>query len=1357
MNIQTRLTSNPSGHSVSTRSFSTRWSTVFHVGMVLFALIGTPGVSAQISKVVFQDDFSSNSIDPAKYQPDAPFFEGGKGDIHAEAGNGVMKFVGTTSQQWWSGATLQIAPTFTASEETPVKISIDRVAEAGVGTASRSALWILNEAKDKYVLFADVRGEGGWRFNRKIGETGDVPTGSGTDIATFNGANFDDGGLHRMQMIANGKTVKLFLDGIQGPEIKFPFSKVIFEFGSYARANNDTADTTWDNLKIETNLKTAVVFADDFSSNTLPAAKYEPDAPFFEGGKGDIHAEPGNGVLRFVGTTSQQWWSGGTVRVVPTFSATEETPVSISVDRVAEAGVGTASRSALWILNEAKDKYVLFADVRGEGGWRFNRKIGETGDVPTGSGTDIAAFNGAAFDNGALHRMQMIADGKTVKLFLDGIQGPEIKFPFSKVIFEIGSYARANNDTADTTWDNLRIETVVRQTSVVFADDFAANSIDPAKYQPDAPFFEGGKGDIHAEAGGGVMKFVGTTSQQWWSGGTLRIVPTFAPSEGETITLSIDRVAEAGVGTASRSALWILNETKDKYVLFADVRGEGGWRFNRKIGETGDVPTGSGTDIAAFNGAAFDDGGLHRMSMVADGKTVKLLLDGVQGVEVKFPFSPVVFEFGSYARANNDTASTTWDNLKIETAGGATFAPTAVSVRVGQASPAVTLRIPQGLNSQAPVVVKVVSSDPKVAAPEGGTDGTLAVTFPAGGANTATFRVRGVSLGGAQLSAEGDIPGGNRLSVAVISGPGVQLEDSFASGTIDASKWQTSNRPFEAGTGAFTVTQSGGALEISGATDTDFWPGSSLRTVKSFVATKELNLSVEVDRVVIEQVGTAGRTGVYITSGDRSRSVLFAQNVGENNWQVNVKPGNPTGSGTTLTAFSDITDTGKHRMKLVADGTNVEVFLDGKSGGRFPFETTSGIFFELAAFARAAGDTVRGVFDNLKIENVLPCVTASQQSVSMTAADSGKQVTVTVPQLLNDAAPVSVTVTSRDPKVAAPSGAVNGVLTLNFAAGAGNSQTFTITPVGLGSTTFELASNPPNCASAPLKVEIVAVPQVLLSDEFAGAAFDTAKWKLDSTPFQDGAATAESALTLANGQVKIDVTAETASWPGFALFTANTYTAGPTTPVTFEIDRVLLDFVLVTGTGARQRAGIWIKDAAGNSLFFSDHVAHDGNNFGWRYNRMIGAADDNPTDAGINIDAFDGPQFNDQKNHRMKMVANGSSVKLFVDDVLGAEVAFPFSQGLTFGFGAYVQQAGNVVRGYFDNARITGGSAPIQIPSKLTAAMQSGNVIISWTGDGVLQSTDSLSPANWQNVTPAPAGKSVTVAPTRSRFYRLRQ
>ncbi|PYI79802.1 MAG: hypothetical protein DME26_22770, partial [Verrucomicrobia bacterium] len=519
---------------------------------------------------------------------------------------------------------------------------------------------------------------------------------------------------------------------------------------------------------------------------------------------------------------------------------------------------------------------------------------------------------------------------------------------------------------------------------------------------------------------------------------------------------------------------------------------------------------------------------------------------------------------------------------------------------------------------------------------------------------------------------------------------------------------------------------------------------------KSYVATKDLNLVVEVDRVSIEQAGVAGRTGVFLATGDRSRFVFFGQNVSGNGWHVNVNPGNPTGAGSILPVFDSLdADAGLHKMKLVADGSTVEVFLDGVSGGRFAFDVTSGIFVELGAYASTTGDTVVGKFDNAKIQYVLPCSSFSQQSVSMTQADTGKQVTITIPQLLNDVAPATVSVISRNPGVAIPAGAVGGTLTLNFAAGAPNTQTISVIPTGLGSTTFDLTSSPSNCVVGSLSVGVVVAPQVLLTDSFSGTNFDTTKWALDMTPFQDGTATAGSALTVTNGQVKIDVTAEAASWPGLALFTTSNYSASATAPVTFEIDRVLLDFVLVTGTGARERTGIWIKDAAGNFVFFSDHVAHDGNNFGWRYNTI-----DNPTDAGVNIDAFDASQFNDQKNHRMKMVANGATVKLFLDGVFGAEVPFASSTGLTFGFGAYVQAATDIVRGYFDNALITGGVGTA--PGRLTAAAQGATVVISWTGDGVLQSTASLAAPNWQDVTPAPTGKTTTVTPAGSRLYRLR-
>jgi hypothetical protein len=1310
---------------------------------------------AQISTVVFQDDFSANTIDPARYQPDAPFFEGGSGDIHAEARNGTIEFVGTTSVQWWSGGTLRVAQAFTATEQNQAAISIDRVREAGVGSASRSALWILDETKTKYVLFADVRGEGGWRYNRKIGETGDVPTGQGTDIVAFNGGTFDNGGLHRMKMVADGKTVKLYLDNQLGVEVKFPFSKVIFEFGSYARAVNDTASTTWDNLQIEAIRQTKVLLEDDFSSDTINTTKFEPDAPFFEGGVGDIHAEARNGTIEFVGKTTVQWWSGATLKAVPVFSATDQTVVMASIDRVREAGVGSASRSALWILDESRTKYVLFADVRGEGGWRFNRKIGETGDVPTGQGTDITAFNGGTFDNGGLHKMAMIADGKTVKLMLDGQVGAEVKFPFSRVIFEFGSYARAVNDTASTTWDNFKVQSTVRQTTVVFQDDFASNSIDPAKYQPDAPFFEGGVGDIHAEARNGTIEFVGTTTQRWWSGGTLRVVPTFEASESSILTVSIDRVREAGVGSASRSALWILDETKTKYVLFADVRAEGGWRYNRKIGETGDVPTGSGNDIAAFNGGTFDNGALHRMTMIADGRTVKLLLDGIQGVEVKFPFSPVIIEFGSYARDNLDTAATTWDNLVIETAGGATFAPGLMSVRAGQNSGDIIVKIPAGLNSQSAVQVRVVSSNPAIAEPLGATAGVLTLNFAAGAPNTQTIKVRGVALGTTLFSLEGDAPGGNQLAVAVISGPGVQLQEAFTAATIDPAKWQISNAAFEAGTGQYTVGTVNGVLEISGTAETDFWSGASLRTANSFVALRDLNLSVDVERVALEANGSGGRSSVRLTNADRTRSVLFAQNT-ENNWQVNVNPGNPTGGGTVLTALAGVTDNGAHRMKLIANGQTVEVLLDGVSAGRFPFEVSSGIFVELGGYARATGDSIVARFDDVKIDYLLPCTSFSPLNLSMTIAETGRPVTVTIPTLMHDIAPLALTVTSRNPTVAIPVGGVAGALTLNFAAGASDSQSFTVAGVAKGTTTFDLVSVPANCVVGSLQVEVVAVPVVLLTDDFA-TQIDPIKWTADATPFDSGAATAESAITIANGQVKMDVTAESPLWPGLALFTSQTYTAALTAPLTFEIDRALLEFVLTTGTGSEQRTGIWVKEAAGNFVFFNEYVAHDGRNFGWGFNKVNGGPDDDPTGSGVNIDAFDAAVFNDQKQHRMKMVMNGVSAKLYLDDVFGAEVPFAFSRGLTLGFGTYVDETGNVARGYFDNARITGGEGAA--PLRLNSVIQGSNFVISWTGSGTLETSETLATGSWAAVSPAPTG-SLSIPLTQlsaKRFYRLRQ
>ena len=1310
--------------------------------LLLGLITSTTSAQAQVSTVVFQDDFESNEIDPTKYDAGSPFFEGGVGDIHAEAGDGVMRFVGGTTQQWWSGGTLKIKETYSPTPDSPITASIDRVAVADVGTATRSALWILDESESNYVLFAQNAGENGWQYNRKIGQDGDNPTGGGSNIAVFDALDADEG-LHRMSIVADGETVRLLLDGDEGAEVPFPFSPVVFHFGAYARADDDQANVTWDNLQIEAVLGTEIVFEDDFESNEIDPTKFEAGSPFFEGGVGDIHAEAGDGVMRFVGGTTQQWWSGGTLKIKETFDPNPDGPVTISIDRVAVADVGTATRSALWILDESESNYVLFAQNAGENGWQYNRKIGQDGDNPTGGGSNITLFDALDADEG-LHQMSMIADGQTVKLFLDGVEGADVPFPFSPVVFHFGAYARADNDQANVTWDNVKIEAVPQQSNVVFSDDFESNEIDPAKYIPGSPFFEGGVGDIHGEAGDGMMRFVGGTTQQWWSGGTLQVVPTFAPSDSEKITIAIDRVAVADVGTATRSALWILDESQSNYVLFAQNAGENGWQYNRKIGQDGDNPTGGGSNIALFDALDADEG-LHRMSMVANGQTVKLLLDGVEGADVPFPFSPVVFHFGAYARADNDQANVTWDNLVIESEGGATFSPGGIGVREGRSSQPITVRIPQGLNSQRAVSMTVVSDDPTIATPEGGTGGRLTLTFPAGGANTATFRVAGLSLGGTQFGLQGDVAAGNRLDVAVISDPGLLLEENFSGDSIDGSKFEISQIGFGNGDGAFDVEQDGGELRISGFSDSDTWAGGSLKTVNSYLATADLNLEVEVDRVSMDQFGTAGRSGVFLSNADRSRFVFFSQQLEENDdafWRVNVNPGSATGGGTVVPAFAAMEDIGNHTMKLVANGSTVEVFLDGISGGKFTFELSAGIFVELGAYAQFTDEDASGIFDNLRIENVIPCLDVSPSNALLTLAENGLA-TVTVPSLLTDSASVSVTITSNNPDVAIPSGGSDGALTLIFEAGSANIQTFGITPMGVGMATFDVVNDAGACVSGPVVVEVVSVPDTFLTDDFSGSEFDAGKWVMDETPFDPSGVLKPdpaSTITLENGELVIHVEAEAALWPGLALLTADSFSATASEPLSFEIDRSMVDFVLAAGVSSESRTGIWVRDGNGNFILFNDHTAHDARNYGWRYNKVTGDADDDATGIGVNIPAFDGPPFDNGRNHRMRITLNGSTAKLYLDDVFGVEIDFPFSSDLKFGIGAYADDTGdpdpetgeirgNQTIGLFDNAIIKGGSIPFVRGGEITGfAIQEGNLVIEWTGNQLMESSSVTGP-----------------------------
>ncbi|HOW73010.1 MAG TPA: hypothetical protein PKY77_20625 [Phycisphaerae bacterium] len=844
------------------------------------------------------------------------------------------------------------------------------------------------------------------------------------------------------------------------------------------------------------------------------------------------------------------------------------------------------------------------------------------------------------------------------------------------------------------------------QVTVRLEDDFSDTQIDPTKWVINESGFEAtGAANVTIQEAAGVAVMDATATASYWGGASLKTVASFPVPAGEVLSFTVDRVALTRTGTAGRSSMWITDATRERYVMFAQNMGENGWQYNRRIGETGDNATGGGTNIAAFD-SLDGDGGNHQMKMVADGKVVKLFLDGVPGAEVAFPVSDgIIFELGIYARASGDVVHVEFDNARVDTQPGAGFTVTDLEQYTFDPQTSVNVFIPQGLNASKAVNVIVTSSNPTVAEPAGATGGSLTLTFPAGGANTQSFAVAALSPGAATFTLSGeDLTGvvlGQPLKVWVPPVGALHVDDDFEDGTVGGI-WEENPAGFEAGTAAITVTEAGGTITLGGTGSVSYWGGKSMRTTQRFTASPTSPLVFEIDRVSHAGAGTATRAGVYITTPDRSQYVFFGENRGENGWQYN--PGN-TGGGTAIAAFNvaQFNDGGNHRMRIVADGQNVALYLDDVLGATTPFPVSSGLVFEFGVYTRAADDTVAGVFDNARIENLWGCVGTSVGAVVGLADNPNPSVTVRIPKGLNETQAVAVTVTTSDPAIAVPVGHTGGSLTLTFPADpAVSEQTFEVDFVAPGAATLTLTNDAGVCNGGPVQVVVGAA--VVLRDDFENGTIDSGKWRLDDAAYETGEGTFTSVE--ADGVLTISGEATVSYWAGQAQATLPTFQASAAEPLVFQVDRVSRDQnLLATST----RTSVFITDVnRENFVFFADNVMEGG----WTYNKRVGDADDNPTGSGINITAFDAPEFNDGGDHQMMVIADGTTARLYLDGVLGAEVHFPLSSPIIFEVGAYARAVGDTVVGQFDNVRILGSSASCVLMTPNSIAAKKGDAPI---------------------------------------------
>jgi len=270
----------------------------------------------------------------------------------------------------------------------------------------------------------------------------------------------------------------------------------------------------------------------------------------------------------------------------------------------------------------------------------------------------------------------------------------------------------------------------------------------------------------------------------------------------------------------------------------------------------------------------------------------------------------------------------------------------------------------------------------------------------------------------------------------------------------------------------------------------------------------------------------------------------------------------------------------------------------------------------------------------------------------------------------------------------------------------------------------------PDTVTVRFNEPVLTTSAPLLSEDFAGATLDAAKWVVNNPAGFEATGTGDYTATQSDGTLTIAGTSTADYWAGINVATVPTYTASASQNLRFGVDRVSH-----AGTGTSSRSGIRITDTSGtNFVVFSQNVSEGG----WEFNRQSNVLGDtgapigdNATGNGTDIAAFD--LMEDGNSHRMEVVLNGSTAKLYLDGIFGAELPFPVTQNIIFQLVGYTRANGDTVTAVYDNARVdritAGGTFTINNGATVNS------VELGSRSDTVILKTSALNPATSYTLT----------------------
>ncbi|NQT54549.1 PEP-CTERM sorting domain-containing protein [bacterium] len=210
-------------------------------------------------------------------------------------------------------------------------------------------------------------------------------------------------------------------------------------------------------------------------------------------------------------------------------------------------------------------------------------------------------------------------------------------------------------------------------------DDFAAATIDTAKWSVMASDFEVGSGTYTADTttNAGQLTIAGVNDiASYWGGTVVQSVNTFASYKPSVF--SVDRVSQTGSGSAHRSSIWI-KQTDGTYLHFAQNIGENGWQYNPNN-------TGGGVNIGSLD-SQDGNGGQFEMQLAyiplgGSNARIDMIVDGVVHASHTFAGNwenNVDFNVrmsGMARAAPTDTVSAVFDNVAVGTLIGDTVQTT---------------------------------------------------------------------------------------------------------------------------------------------------------------------------------------------------------------------------------------------------------------------------------------------------------------------------------------------------------------------------------------------------------------------------------------------------------------------------------------------------------------------------------------------------------------------------------------------------------------------------------------------------------------------------------------------------------